>query len=212
MARILHRLRRYCTFRAIAVLYVLVRDTSGGLIIPGSWVRAPPAPPADYCSLTRHFTLDRGGRHPRPTRSPGRCSGTRLDPGSPPSLRLLLVDRGQNRPYLIGLGLAVAVLNVHARVAGPRGLEHRVRSARPAGRTEVVFADLVEIVVADVLRALFGVCHDADGRTDVPRAVPSASSRRPPKASPSRASAAAVRRRLPQRHLARTVICTEEGP
>jgi len=45
MARILHRVRPCCTFRAIAVQYGLVRGTSGTLIIPGSWVRAPPAPP-----------------------------------------------------------------------------------------------------------------------------------------------------------------------
>jgi hypothetical protein len=46
MARILHRTRPYCTVRAIAEVYVLARGTSDGLIIPGSWVRAPPAPPA----------------------------------------------------------------------------------------------------------------------------------------------------------------------
>src|SRR5674476_1412588 len=56
MARILNRVRPCCTFRAIAVQYGLVRGTSGTLIIPGSWVRAPPAPPAVYRSLTRNFT------------------------------------------------------------------------------------------------------------------------------------------------------------
>jgi len=52
--------------RATVVLYVLVRGTSGFLIIPGSWVRAPPAPPARSCSLTRRFT---------PRRATGKTAG-----------------------------------------------------------------------------------------------------------------------------------------
>ena len=60
MARILHRTRPYCTVRAIGEVYILVRGTSDCLIIPGSWVRAPPAPPARWCSLPRRLT----GRSP----------------------------------------------------------------------------------------------------------------------------------------------------
>src|SRR5450759_4881125 len=47
-------------------------------------------------------------------------------------------------PLLVGLGLTVAVLNVHAPVAGPRDLEHRIRPTRTTRRTEAVFADFGE--------------------------------------------------------------------
>jgi hypothetical protein len=43
------------------VQYVLVRVGSDSLIIPGSWVRAPPAPPAVYRSFTAEFNPDRPG-------------------------------------------------------------------------------------------------------------------------------------------------------
>ena len=61
-------------------------------------------------------------RHLRPTRSADRSSGTRLVPRSSPSRRLQHLDSGQDLPCQIGLGLAIAVLDVHARVAGLRVL------------------------------------------------------------------------------------------
>ena len=68
--------------RAIAVQYPLVTAGSGSLIIPGSWVRAPPAPPAVYRLFTRHLLTVRGLSAPaertvnlRPhPRSVGPCS------------------------------------------------------------------------------------------------------------------------------------------
>ena len=45
-------------FRAIGVQYALVRASFVSLIIPGSWVRAPPAPPALLCLLTSRMDAE----------------------------------------------------------------------------------------------------------------------------------------------------------
>ena len=129
-------------------------------------------------------------RHLRPTTSPGRCTGTRQQPGSGTSLRLLLIDRGQHLSHLISLGPAVAVLDVHPGVAGPGGLEHRVRPAGSASRTEEVFADLVEVVVSHVLRVAPHRCYKhvhGHHSNMVPPAVPSAKHpSRPSQSQPAR--------------------------
>src|SRR5665647_163699 len=114
-------------------------------------------------------------RHPRSTRSRDTCSGKRRAVKGSASLRLLLVDCREDLPHLVRLGLSFVVLNVHARVAGPRRLENGMGSARGARRAEVMFTNLVEILVADA----FGVVSHArddlvHGRHPlmVPRAVP----------------------------------------
>src|ERR1035441_8075176 len=114
-------------------------------------------------------------RHPRPTRSRDPCSGKRRAVKRSASLCLLLVDCREDLPHLVRLGLSFVVLNIHARVAGPRRPEHRMGSAGGARRAEVMFTNLVEILVADALGV---VSHARDdllhGRHPmmVPRAVP----------------------------------------
>src|SRR5665811_817703 len=74
-----------------------------------------------------------------------------------------------------GLAFSFVVLNVHARVAGPRRLEDGMGSAGGARRAEVIFTNLVEILVADVLGVVSHARDDlVHGRHPlmVPRAVP----------------------------------------
>src|ERR1035437_1002477 len=114
-------------------------------------------------------------RHPRSTRARDTCSGKRRAVEGSASLCLLLVDCREDLPHLVRLGLSFVVLDVHARVAGPRCLEDGMRSAGGARRAEVMFTNLVEVLVADVLGV---VSHARDGLLHgrhpmmVPRAVP----------------------------------------
>src|ERR1035437_1341820 len=114
-------------------------------------------------------------RHPRSTRSRDTCSGKRRAVKGSASQRLLLVDCCEDLPHLARHGPSFVVLNVHARVAGPRRLEDGMGSAGGARRAEVMFTNLVEVLVADVLGV---VSHARDdllhGRHQVmvPRAVP----------------------------------------
>src|SRR5450759_608195 len=115
-------------------------------------------------------------RHPRSTMSRDTCSGKRQAVKWSASLCLLLVVCREDLPHLVRLGCSFVVLNVHARVAGPRRLEDGMGSAGGARRAEVMFTNLVEILVADVL---WVVSHARDDllqgrhRSMVPRAVPS---------------------------------------
>src|ERR1035438_8869623 len=68
-------------------------------------------------------------RHPRWTRSRDTCSGKRRAVKRSASLCLLLVDCREDLPHLVWLGLSFVVLNVYARVAGPRSLEDGMESA-----------------------------------------------------------------------------------
>src|ERR1035437_7632313 len=90
-------------------------------------------------------------RHPRSTRSRDTCSGKRRAVNGSASVCLLLVDCREDLPHLVRLGLTFVVLNIHAGVPGPRRLEDGMGSAGGARRAKVVFTNLVEILVADVL-------------------------------------------------------------
>ncbi|ABL81483.1 hypothetical protein Noca_1973 [Nocardioides sp. JS614] len=51
---------------------VWTRRPSKRLIILGSWVRAPPAPPAEPSARADRRALNAGGPRPSPARTPGR--------------------------------------------------------------------------------------------------------------------------------------------
>ena len=63
----------------------------------------------------------------------------------------LLVDCREDLPHLVRLGPSFVILNIHARVAGPRRLEDGMGSAGRARRAKVMFTNLGDILVADVL-------------------------------------------------------------
>src|SRR5450759_1656152 len=114
-------------------------------------------------------------RDSRSTRSRDTCSGKRRAVKGSASVCLLLVDCRDDLPHLVWLGFSFVVLDVHARVAGPRGLEDGMGSAGGARRAEVMFTNLVEILVADVLGVVSHARDDlVHGRHPlmVPRAVP----------------------------------------
>ena len=86
MPRTRHRTRPCSTRRAISVQYVLVSDTFGSLIIPGSRVRAPPAPPLGRVRPHRHTVGYRPScRVPSSRRTLQRHPGRRRDLKSTPA-------------------------------------------------------------------------------------------------------------------------------